>query len=173
MSRSKKMKRQILSFTAFVTLVVAGVSAYHINNAYAKNQPVTKKSPAELMAKYSYKPKGKQNTNQNIRVSRLSQMNVVSEAANVLNILPINIMEEMKKGKTLEQIAKEKGLSKDQFLKKMSAFEDQTVTAAVKAGRITEKHQKALKEGQKDRLTKSLSEKAQDVNDHTAMDMGN
>ena len=169
---SKKMKRQILSVAAFVALVVAGISAYHINNAYAKNQTV-KKTPAEMMAKYSYKGKGKQNMNENIRVSRLSQMNVVSEAANVLNVLPIKIMEDMKKGKTLEQIAKDKGLSKDQFLKKMAAFEDQTVAAAVKTGRITEKHQKALKDGQNDRLKKSLTQKAQDVNDHAAMDMGN
>jgi hypothetical protein len=40
-------------------------------------------------------------------------------------------------------------MSKDQFLKKMSAFEDQTVAAAVKAGRITEEHQKALKDDQR------------------------
>jgi hypothetical protein len=169
---SKKMKRQIFSLAAFLALVIAGISAYHIKDAYAKNQAV-KKTPAEMMARYSYKGKGKQNTNENIRVSRLSQMNVVSEAANVLNVLPIKIMDEMKKGKTLEQIAKDKGMSKDQFLKKMSVFEDQTVAAAVKAGRITEEHQKALKDGQKDRLTKSLSLKAENVNDHKAMDMGN
>jgi hypothetical protein len=172
LSMSKKMKRQIIAFTTFLALLMAGISAYHINNAYAKNQ-ANKKTPAEMMAKYSYKPKGQQNNNDNIRVSRLSQMNIVSEAANVLNILPINIMKEMEKGKTLEQIANEKGISKDQFLKKMADFENKTVDAAVKAGRITEEHQKALKEGQKDRLTKSLKLKAENVTDHKAMDMGN
>jgi hypothetical protein len=55
-----------------------------------KNQTV-KKTPAEMMTRYSYKGKGKQNTNDNIRVSRLSQMNVVSEATNVLNVFPLKL----------------------------------------------------------------------------------
>ena len=58
-------------------------------------------------------------------------------------------MDEMKKGKTLEQIALDKGLTKDQFLQKLTDYENQTVAAASKKGTITKKHETALKEGQK------------------------
>jgi hypothetical protein len=167
---SKRLKK-VFTFAALLLLLVVAATVWHNNNAYAKNQANTIKSPAELMAKYSHKTK--QNSTETIRRSRLPQMNIISEAANVLNLLPINIMDEMKKGKTLEQVAQEKGLSKDQFLTKLTDFENQTVAVASKAGTITKDHEKALKEGQKDRLTKSLSVKAVNVNDHKAMDMGN
>lgn len=168
----KKFKRKMIAFAAFLSVLVAGlfISQNH-GDALAKSQANTKKTHAQMMARYSYK--GKQNAKSNIRQSSLTQMNIVSEAANVLNTLPVNIMDEMKKGKTLEQIANEKGLTKDQFLQKMADFENKAVAAAAKAGTISKDHEDALKVGQKDRLTKSLSLKAANVKDHAPMDMGN
>lgn len=166
---SKKIIR-ISVFAVFALILSAAAVIWHNNDALAQNQP-QKKTSAEMMAIYS--AKGKENTKSNIRISRLTQMNIVSEAANVLNVLPINIIDEMKKGKTLEQIANEKGFTKDQFLQKLTDYENKTIAAAATAGEITDKHETALKQGQKDRLTKSLTEKANNVNNHQPMDMGN
>lgn len=165
-------KRAVKASAIVAVLLILGFAGviWHNYDAFAKSQP-QKKSAVELMSIYSVKTK--QSTKTHVQRSRLPQMNIVSEAANVLNVLPITIMDEMNKGKNLEQIAKDKGLSKDEFLKRLTAYENKTVAAAAKDGTITRKHKTALKEGQKDRLTKSLTLKATDVNDHMTMDMGN
>lgn len=168
------MKKRIKVTGFLIMLLTIGlVSAFwHNSDAEAKNKPSNhKKSAEEMMAKYS--AKDKQNIDPNFRRSRLKQMNIVSEAANVLNVLPIDIMNDMKNGKTLVDIAQNKGLTKEQFLQKLTDYDNQLIAEAVKTGKITKEHQAALKDGQKNRLTKSLTLKAIDVNDHQAMDMGN
>lgn len=170
----KRRKSLAAIFVALLLLFGSATAVWQMNKAYAKSRSHPAQVNAKaIMAKYSpQKPKNK-TTGTSIRKSRLAQMNVVNEAAQVFNVLPITIVEEMKKGKTLTQIAKEKGLAKNQFLKKLAEVENKTVNDAVKAGTITEDHATALKEGQKDRLAKSLTLKSVNVKDHMAMDMGN
>ncbi|MFJ5715864.1 hypothetical protein [Neobacillus sp. NPDC093127] len=166
-------KRMNVTGLLIMLLIIGLVSTFwHNSNAEAKNKTSNhKKSAEQMMVKYS--AKDKQNIDPNFRRSRLKQMNVVSEAAKVLNVLPIDIMNEMKNGKTLVQIAQSKGLTKADFLQKLTDYENQIIADAVKTGKITKEHETALKDGQKNRLTKSLTLKAVDVNDHQAMDMGN
>lgn len=173
-------KRRVLVFTLFALLFMAGTAAivWHNETAFAKGKNTKGANSINaqaVMGKYA-PPKSKNNQGKADAVprrSRLSQMNIISEAAQVLNILPVNIIDEMKNGKTLVQIAKEKGLTKADFLKQLKAYENKTVDAAVTAGTITKEHAKAIKAGQNDRLTKSLTIKSVNVNDHQAMDMGN
>lgn len=168
----RKRFNKVFLFTALLLILGTIAAVWHNNTALAKNQAPTPAVNAKAnMAKYSVKSNNKPGTP--IRRSRLSQMNVVSEAAQVLNVLPITIMDEMKKGKTLLQVAQDKGFNKAQFLQKLTDVENKTVDTATTAGTITQKHSAALKAGQKDRLTKSLDMKAVNVNDHQAMDMGN
>ena len=168
----RKKLNKVFLFAALLLMLGTVAAVWHNETAVAKNQATAPAVNAKAnMAKYSVKSKNKAITT--IRRSRLSQMNIVSEAAQVLNVLPITIMDEMKKGKTLVQIAKEKGITKAQFLQKLTAVENKTVDTATKAGTISQEHSTALKAGQKDRLSKSLDMKAVNVNDHMAMDMGN
>ena len=167
------MRKRLLKVTSIIAVILifgTAVMVWQNHSALAKKQDANVKiSAAERMAKYSVKTK--QNTDSTVRKSRLSQINVVSEAANILNVLPINIMEEMAKGKTLEQIAKDKGMSKTKFLKELTALDTKNIDHAVSSGTISTKQGAALKEGQKDRLSHSLMLEAVDVNDHKAMDM--
>jgi hypothetical protein len=169
------MTKRLIKVSVFAVMILIlglGAIVWQNQNALAKDQAASVTVNAKAnMAKYS--PKSNNKSEKPIRRSRLSQMNVVSEAAQVLNVLPITIMDEMTKGKTLLQVAQDKGLTKAQFLQKLSDVENKTVDTATKAGTITQKHSDALKAGQKDRLTKSLDLKAVNVNDHQAMDMGN
>lgn len=166
-----------MAVIAGVLFILGSTSAmWQINKVYAKSKVSTQTVDAKtVMSKYT----PLKSTNKvcspgtSIRKSRLSEMNIVSEAAQVLNVLPINIIQEMKKGKTLVQLAKEKGLTKNQFMKKLGDVEDKKVKTAAKNGVITDDHAEALKEGQKERLDKSVMMKSVNVNDHMAMDMGN
>lgn len=168
----RKRFLKISMVAAILLMLGTAVTVWHNNPAFAKKQTANVKSTAAgNMAKYSLKKKTKQNSGAPIRRSRLNQINVISEAANVLNLLPINIMDEMKKGKTLVQIAQDKGLSKDQFLQKLADFDTKTIDAASSTGTISQEHKTALKEGQKDRLNYNIGLKSVDVNDHQAMDM--
>jgi hypothetical protein len=172
----KNKKVMVAAFVAFLLILGSAAAAWHNNTAFAKSKVQTPEvNQKAIMAKYS-PPNSKNKTatsGTHIRKSRLAQMNVVGEAAQALNVLPINIIDEMKKGKTLVQIAKDKGLTKAQFMQKLTDVENKTVDAAVKSGTITQKHADAIKQGQKDRLTKSLDLKSVNVKDHQAMDMGN
>ncbi|MEH7093353.1 hypothetical protein [Neobacillus vireti] len=173
------MKNKKVMLSAFIALLLVtgtGVAVWHNNTAYAKSKSkATSVDAKTIMAQYS-PPKSKNmagTTGVTIRRSRLTQMNVISEAAKVLNVLPINIINEMNKGKTLVQIAKDKGMTQAQFLQQLKDVDSQIVDNAVKDGTITKEHGSAIKDGQKDRLTKSLTLKAVDVNEHQSMDMGN
>ncbi|MEH7075446.1 hypothetical protein [Neobacillus drentensis] len=173
------MKYQKVTVSIFVALLLilgASAAVWHNSPALAKsNAKAPSINAKEAMSKFAPPRKNdKAKTSEpTVRKSRLPQLNVVSEAAVVLNVLPINIIEEMNKGKTLVQIAKEKGITKAEFLQKLKDNENQLLDEEVKAGTISEDHADAIKEGQKDRLTKSLSLKSVNVNDHQSMDMGN
>jgi hypothetical protein len=162
-------RKQTLTVSVLAAVLIACLAAAILQTqAFAKNQAVDAK---KVMATYS--APGSSNTGEPTRKSRVKQQNIVSEAANVLNVLPMDIINEMKKGKTLVQIAKDKGLSEPEFTQKLKDFDAKTVNAAVKEGTITKEHATAINEGRADRIQKGLKEKAMNVNDHMAMDMGN
>ncbi|MGG3466975.1 hypothetical protein ABES02_05455 [Neobacillus pocheonensis] len=167
------MRKKFLKLTSIIAVVLILGSALIVwqnHSVFAKKQETNSKLSAEArMAKYTVKPK--QNADPNVRRSRLNQINVVNEAAAVLNVLPITIMEDMTKGKTLEQIAKEKGYMKAKFLKKLTDVDTKNIDAAATSGTISKEQAAVLKEGQKDRLNHNLMLEAVDVNDHKAMDM--
>jgi hypothetical protein len=167
------MSKRLLTISALAGVLLFAIFAIlHSNNpALAKSQP---KPPTatERMAKYEA-PQKKKNASDHVRVSKVKQLNIVAEAANVLNVLPIDIINEMKKGKTLVQVAKDKGLAESEFNKKLADFDAKTVDTAVKNGVITKEHGDAIAAGRADRIKKGMQEKAMDVNKHMAMDMGN
>ena len=151
-------------------LAIGGTAAVSYNTSVEAKTQSKQPTPAERMAKYS-PPKSKNTAITNVRSSRLDQQSIVAEAANVLNVLPIDIINEMKKGKTLAQVAKDKGLTETEFNKKLTDFDTKIVEKAVKDGKITKEHGDAIQAGRADRIKNGMKEKAMKA--HTAMDMGN
>jgi hypothetical protein len=167
------MRKNFLIGSALVAILTVGSAAtIFINESvYAKNKPAAPAVDAKkIMVKYS-PPNNKSSANTVVRDSRLKQQNIVAEAANVLNVLPIDIIKEMEKGKTLVQVAKDKGLAEAEFNKKLNDYDSKIVDKAVKAGTITKEHGDAIKVGRSDRIKNGMQEKAMKA--HTAMDMGN
>jgi hypothetical protein len=164
---SKRFVKISISAVILLILTVATVITYN-HGVLAKSQP-NKNTSAEMMARYS--PPNQKNTATAVRQSRLNQQNIVAEAANVLNVLPIDIIKDMEKGKTLVQVAKDKGLTETEFNKKLTDFDTKIVDKAVKDGTITKEHGDAIKAGRTDRIKNGMKEKAMKA--HTAMDMGN
>lgn len=164
------MRKKLLMISALAGIIILGtvLAINYYTPASAKGQPTA----AERMARYS-PPKNQQPAKQTVRISRLKQMNIVGEAATVLNVLPINLIDEMKKGKTIVQIAQEKGLTEKQFTQKITDLENQTINAAVKEGSISKKQADAINSGRTSRLKNAMKEKAMKANGQTPMDMGN
>lgn len=166
------MRKKFLIASALVAIIAVGSigAALHSESVLAKNKPAAAVVDAKkAMAKYS--PPTKKNATTPVRESRLKQQNIVAEAANVLNVLPIDIINDMKKGKTLAQVAKDKGLTEAEFNKKLTNFDTKIVDQAVKEGTITKEHGDAIKAGRTDRIKSSMKDTAMKA--HTAMDMGN
>lgn len=166
-----RKKLLITSVISGLFIVVLAFAILQNHPAFAKNQQTYVKTKVTGMARYS-DPKKNPST-PSVRKSRLKQMNIVGEAATVLNILPIKIINEMNKGKTLAQIAQEKGLTEKEFTQKLSALESTTVNHAVSTGTIPLAQKEAINKGKSDRIKKALKTKGVNVHDHAPMDMGN
>ncbi|MBE1445695.1 hypothetical protein [Paenibacillus sp. OAS669] len=83
---------------------------------------------------------------------------VLKEAATVLGVEQSVIMDELKQGKTLAQIAQDKaGLSQDDFLQKLVAAETTAIDAAVTSGKLTQEQADKQKTNLTDRLTKEIT----------------
>jgi hypothetical protein len=164
-------KKVIIASVLAATIVIgSGVAVWN-----SKEEPALAKKPGavdpkQTMARYS-PPNHKNSTKTVIRSSRLRQQNIVAEAANVLNVLPNDIIKEMDKGKTLDQVAKDKGFTEAEFNKKLTDFDKKLTDQAVKEGTITKEHADAINAGRADRINNGMKEKAMKA--HTAMDMGN
>lgn len=90
--------------------------------------------------------------------------NVFQQAATILGVEQSVILEELKQGKTLAQIAQDKaGLSQEQFLEKLTAAETAAIDEAVASGKLTQEQADQKKEGIADRLKKLLENGAKFV----------
>jgi hypothetical protein len=164
------MKVLIASVLAATVIIGSGAVVWSSKEDAALAKKPGAVDPKQVMAKYS--PPNHKNPNKTVvRGSRLKQQNIVAEAANVLNVLPIDIIKEMEKGKTLVQVAKDKGLTEAEFNQKLTDFDSKIVDKAVKDGTITKEHGDALKAGRADRIKNGMKEKAMKAK--SAMDMGN
>jgi hypothetical protein len=145
-----------------LALMIAGgaMVTLHSDNALASNQSAALNSLSSGQHHPGTHVRGNQ------RQGRFKGLNVVSETADVLKVKPIWIMDEMNKGKTLSQIAQEKGLTEQAFLQKLIVLETNIINAAVKSGKIPQKHADALLSGMNERLTKALQLKSVNVKDH-------
>lgn len=82
--------------------------------------------------------------------------NLVKETAALLGVEQKAITDELKQGKTLAQIAQEKGLTEDDYLQKLVAAENQSIDSALSSGKITQDQADKKKSVLSDRLKKAI-----------------
>lgn len=80
----------------------------------------------------------------------------VKHSADILGIEQSALLEELKEGKTLLQIAEEKGLAQEQFLEQLTAAVEQSIDTALSEGKITQEQADKQKEGLEDRLSEEI-----------------
>ncbi|ULL19056.1 hypothetical protein DVH26_34280 [Paenibacillus sp. H1-7] len=82
---------------------------------------------------------------------------IFEEAATVIGVEQSVILDELKQGKTLAQIAQEKaGLSQEDLIAKLTAAETASIDEAVTAGKLTQEEATKKKEGIADRVKKMV-----------------
>ncbi|MCP8968584.1 hypothetical protein [Ectobacillus ponti] len=155
------MKKKTLITSVITALLVVCVTAAIFTDtfAFATGQSAAAKS------------KTKQPKQTTVRKGRFTEINTVSEAAAVLNVKPIWILDEVKKGKTMAQIINAKGMTEQEFIQKATELETKTIQDAVKSGSMSQAHADALQAGMSDRLKENMKMKAMDVKEHAAMNM--
>jgi hypothetical protein len=82
--------------------------------------------------------------------------NTVKEAAAILGVNETTIKDQLKQGKTLAQLAQDKGIAEDILLQKLTVAENQSIDAAVTSGKITQAQADKRKSGLADRLKKEV-----------------
>ncbi|SEB79598.1 hypothetical protein [Paenibacillus sp. GP183] len=159
------MKSKLLKASAFAVMLVitGGVVVSMLNNDTLASIPSPAANGSATLVKATQVNMG-MNGHATTRHGRF-QSNVVGEAAAILGVKPIWILDEMKKGLTLVKIAEEEGLNQNEFLEQLTELETRNINEAVESGQIPQKHADALLEGMADRLSKALEIKAVDVND--------
>ncbi|TBL81362.1 hypothetical protein [Paenibacillus thalictri] len=83
----------------------------------------------------------------------------LKEAATILGSDEKTIMEAIKSGKTLAQIAQDKGITEDDFLQKLVAAETASLDKAVTDGKLKQEQADKMKTGLSDRLKKEIENK--------------
>jgi hypothetical protein len=151
---AKKMVRASLAAVSISLTVGAGWIAFFGENAFAiSSSPEVKVQASSNPAIHYSKGVKKQG---NHRQGRFRGLNVSSEAAAILKVKPIDIIDSMVQGKKLVDIAIDHGLTKEQFLQKLTEIETKIINDAAKAGTIPQQQADALMQGMQDRLTSAL-----------------
>ncbi|MDF2960812.1 MAG: hypothetical protein K0S39_2547 [Paenibacillus sp.] len=89
---------------------------------------------------------------------------IIQETAALLGVEPSEITEALKAGKTLLQIAQEKGLSEADYLQKLTDAKNKAIAEAVSSGKLTQE--------QADKITSGLAERLQKEIERTGMGKG-
>ncbi|TDF92376.1 hypothetical protein [Paenibacillus piri] len=82
--------------------------------------------------------------------------NVIKETAALLGVDATVVMDELKQGKSLLQLAQDKGLTKEDYLQKLTEAEKEAIAAAVTAGKLTQEQADKQTANLTDRLTKEI-----------------
>ncbi len=84
------------------------------------------------------------------------ETHMIKEAATILGVDEKTVIDQLKQGKTLAQISQDKGVSEEVLLQKLTEAENQSIDAAVAAGKITQAQADKHKSGLADRLKKEV-----------------
>jgi hypothetical protein len=143
----KKMKpigKKILTGAIAASFLIGGAGLLHNTQANAANSTTAGASVVE-----------KSNTSTNHQ-KRDHEDNLVKQTAAVLGATETTITDQLKQGKTLAQVAQDKGVAEDLLLQKLTDAENKSIDDAVSSGKITQAQADKRKSGLADRLKKEV-----------------
>jgi uncharacterized protein YidB (DUF937 family) len=88
--------------------------------------------------------------------NRGHENNLIKQATAILGLDQTTITDQLNQGKTLAQVAQDKGITEDVLLQKLTAAENQTIDAAVTSGKITQAQADKKKSGLAAHLKKEV-----------------
>jgi hypothetical protein len=150
----KKISKKILTGTIAATFLIGGAGLLHNTQANA----ATKGTSAVQSSNVSTNDHAKQG----------HESNLIQEAATILGVDLTTITDQLNQGKTLVQVAQDKGVTEDVLLQKLTDAENQSIDAAVTAGKITQ----AQADKQKSGLAADLKKEVENTEQHDGHEKG-
>jgi hypothetical protein len=140
----KPIGKKILTGAIAASFLIGGAGLLHNTQANAANSTTAGASVVE-----------KSNTSTNHQ-KRDHEDNLVKQTAAVLGATETTITDQLKQGKTLAQVAQDKGVAEDLLLQKLIDAENKSIDDAVTSGKITQAQADKRKSGLADRLKKEV-----------------
>jgi hypothetical protein len=150
----KKVSKKILTGTIAATFLIGGAGLLHNTQA---NAATTGTSAVQSS-----------NASTNDHAKRGHGSNLIQEAATILGVDQTTIIDQLKQGKTLVQAAQDKGVTEDVLLQKLTDAENQSIDAAITAGKITQ----AQADKQKSGLAAHLKKEVENTEQHDGHEKG-
>ncbi|ALS24098.1 MULTISPECIES: DUF2680 domain-containing protein [Paenibacillus] len=150
----KTIGKKMVAGTIIASFVlgVGFVGTLH-NQAFANESAGAKIQKPDFGSGWGDKGRGK------INPGGLRGGHVLQETATILGVEQSVITDAMKEGKTLLQIAQEKGLSEEDYLQKLVDVQTAAIDAQVTAGTLTQEQADQMKSGLSDRLKQQIENK--------------
>jgi hypothetical protein len=129
----------------FASIVGIGAAGAFGHSAYA----------AGLTSRSAVHPDGNEAwTDEKAKVTR-----IVSEAAGMLGMKPDELIKQLKKGSSLADVAKSKGISEEQLVQKLMEIRMANLDKAVQAGKLTAEQAESIKKRMSEHLTAAIQTK--------------
>jgi ribosomal protein S20 len=132
----KNVSKKILTGTIAAAFLLGGAGVLHINQANAATETSTVGNSTIIHEK----PKKDYGNH------------IIQDVATILGVDLTTITDQVKQGKTLAQVAQDKGVTEDVLLQKLMDAVNQSIDAAVTTGIITQTQADKTKSGLADRL---------------------
>ncbi|MFC5453184.1 hypothetical protein [Paenibacillus aestuarii] len=146
------MKKRIISSIAFTLALSAGSLAFSGSSAHAQGT-----APAQQLAQQQAEVD--QSADEQGKGHRGRKWPIVEESANILGIDKEAMMKSLKDGKSIVQIAAEKGVSEADLTAKLQQLRTSKIEAAVKDGQLTAEQGDHMKQRLNEHLKFILNEK--------------
>jgi uncharacterized protein YidB (DUF937 family) len=147
----KSISKKILAGTIAASLLAGGYGLLH-NQAFAD----TSGTSADQNASSASSSNHHTGFGDHSKRHEGFRGSIIQETATILGVDQSAVTDALKQGKTLAQIAQEKGLSEDDFLQKVTAAETKAIDDALTAGKITQDQADKQKSGLSDRLKQMI-----------------
>ncbi|SEF53366.1 hypothetical protein [Paenibacillus sp. UNC499MF] len=96
----------------------------------------------------------------NAKDSSVPGLPILEEAASILGTTVTSLKESLEKGRSLSDVAKEKGIGEKELAAKLLAIRDSKIDQAVKEGRLDAERAAALKQRMAEHLKRMMQDKA-------------
>ncbi|WP_248928276.1 hypothetical protein [Paenibacillus hamazuiensis] len=152
----KMFGKKIIAGTIAASFLIGGAAVVH-NQAFADTTSTSSASASTSVSDQTYKADKAQRPDG--RMGFRGGINFMQEAATILGIDEATLKASLKDGKTLVQLAQEKGITEDDLVQKLAAAETKAIDTAVSEGKLTQEQADKMKTGLADRLKQMVENK--------------